>query len=708
MQKTPVQLLQEIFGYNAFRGQQEEIIQHALSGKDTLVLMPTGGGKSICFQIPSLLINGITLVVSPLISLMQDQVQALEANGIPSAFVNSTQTAAEKDKIRQRAMDGELKLLYAAPETIFSSAESWITELDIRFVAIDEAHCVSMWGHDFRPEYTYLNRLRIRFAQVPFMALTATADKHTRRDIVHHLGLKEAKTFLSSFDRPNLQLTVRGNLPKAKKMGEIVAYIKIRKEETGIIYCLSRKETEDMAFALIKQGINASYYHAGMKPEERAKVQNDFLFDKTQVICATIAFGMGIDKSNVRYVIHNNLPKNLEGYYQEIGRAGRDGLPAEARLYYNYRDVKLLSDFASQSEQSEVLLEKLNRMLEFAEAEHCRRKILLSYFSESLEDDCHNCDVCSKPPKYFDGTKLAQMALSGVKRCQEQISSLLLIDLIRGAKTTEIFERKMNELKTYGIGAKQSWKEWSHYLTAMKNQGVFEIAYHEKMHLKITTFGEDILYGRKELKLSYFIENKDAITIAPKAPSHLDFNEMLFDRLRLLRKKIAVEENVPPYIIFSDATLKDMAQRTPRNTDEFELVSGVGTHKASKYGPEFIELIKAFLNQNTSGKKPKESTYDKTLELFQLGKSIPEISAIRALSTTTVLSHLAQLYLENKWTDIDLYVSTEEVEKVRKAVEVTGEKVALKPIYEFLGDELEYGKIRLAMAYLTKEESLVS
>jgi len=704
MEKKPIQLLKNVFGYATFRGQQEEIIEHVISGKDALVLMPTGGGKSICFQIPSLLFDGMTLVVSPLISLMQDQVQALQANGIPAAFVNSTQNQAEKNIIRQRAADGELKLLYAAPETIFSSSESWITEMNIAFVAIDEAHCVSMWGHDFRPEYTYLNRLRIRFAHVPFMALTATADKHTRRDIVHHLGLKEAKTFLSSFDRKNLKLTVRGNLPKLKKIGEIVSFIKARIQETGIIYCLSRKETESMAFDLIKQGINASFYHAGMNPKERAKVQDDFLFDRTQVICATIAFGMGIDKSNVRYVIHNNLPKNLEGYYQEIGRAGRDGLPAEARLYYNYRDVKLLSDFARDSEQSEVLLEKLNRMLEFSEAEHCRRRILLSYFSESLEQDCGNCDVCSKPPKYFNGTKLAQMALSGVKRCGEQIASLLLIDLLRGAKTADIFEQKLNTVKTYGIGAKQSWKEWSHYITAMKNQGVFEIAYHEKMHLKITEFGDDILFGRKELKLSFYSEVKESIAVTSYNPSNLDFNEMLFDRLRMLRKKIAVEENVPPYIVFSDASLKYMSKRTPRNTEEFELVSGVGTYKASKYGSEFIELIKSFQNQSKPTKKAKESTYDKTLEMIRLGKTIAEISKARELSQTTVQSHLAQLYIENKWTDIGQFISMKEINIVKKAMTETGEKLALKPIYEYLNEDLEYGKIRLAMAYLSKEE----
>lgn len=598
MQKKPISILKEHFGYEAFRDQQAEIIDTILNRQDVLVLMPTGGGKSICFQIPSLLLNGITLVISPLISLMQDQVQALKANGIEAEFINSTQDFLTKNDIRSKAEKGKLKLLYAAPETLFSAQEDWILKLNLSLVAVDEAHCVSMWGHDFRPEYTQIQSLRKKLDHLPFVALTATADKHTRQDIITHLGLKGPKVFLSSFDRPNIRLKVRGNLPKTRKTDEIIAYVHQKAGETGIIYCLSRKETEEMASILSSAGIQASFYHAGMDAMDRAQVQDDFLNDNVQVICATIAFGMGIDKSNVRFVIHNNLPKNLEGYYQEIGRAGRDGLPSEAILYFNYRDVKLLSDFAKDSAQAEVLLEKLNRMVQYAEADHCRRKILLSYFSENLGHDCQNCDVCSHPPKYFDGTKLAQMALSAVKRCDENLSTQLLIDTLRGAKTAEIFEKGLHQVKTYGVGAENSWKEWSHYLIGMKNQGVFEIAYHERMNLKITPFGENILYGKQHLYLSHFVDLKEnKPQKEPRKEIVLSSDELLFDRLRMLRKKLAVQANVPPYIIFSDVSLHDMANKLPSNLDEFLEVSGVGNAKAERFGDEFLTLIRNFREQ---------------------------------------------------------------------------------------------------------------
>ena len=595
MNPTHQQILRDYFGYDNFREQQEEIITSILAKKDSLVLMPTGGGKSLCFQIPSLIFEGVTLVISPLISLMQDQVQSLKANGIGAEFLNSTQNAAEKSLIRAQAEKGEIKLIYMAPETLFSSSEDWVLNLNLSLVAVDEAHCVSMWGHDFRPEYRQLIQLRKRLDRVPFVGLTATADKHTRQDIIAHLGLKDATTFLSSFDRPNISLKVRGNRPKSKKVDEIIAYVNGRKNETGIIYCLSRKETEEMAATLRGAGINARFYHAGMDSVDRAQVQDDFLNDNCHVICATIAFGMGIDKSNVRFVIHSNLPKNLDGYYQEIGRAGRDGLPSDAILYFNYRDVKLLSDFARDSAQEEVLLEKLNRMVQYAEADHCRRKILLSYFSENLGEDCGNCDVCSKPPKYFDGTKLAQMALSAVKRCDERLSNLLLIDLLRGAKTAEIFEKELNKVKTYAVGAQHSWKEWSHYLIGMKNQGVFEIAYHDKMTLKITPFGEDILFGKQTLYLTHFVEIKELKKAKTKKTDVvLSSDEMLFDRLRMLRKKLAVQANVPPYIIFSDLSLNDMANKLPKTNEEFLEVNGVGKAKAERFGEEFMDLIKEF------------------------------------------------------------------------------------------------------------------
>ncbi len=596
MTRTPLQILQEYYGYTSFRGNQAEIIQSVLQGKDSLVLMPTGGGKSLCFQIPSLLLEGITIVISPLISLMQDQVQSLKANGIHAEFINSTQSATEKSVIRSEINNGKIKMVYIAPETLYSAQEDWLFSLPISLVAIDEAHCVSMWGHDFRPEYTQLSNLRKHFMDIPFIALTATADKHTRQDIIQNIGLNNAEIFLSSFDRPNIALKVRGNLPKRKKMDEIIDYCLSRSAESGIIYCLSRKETEEMSHTLVMAGIQAAHYHAGMESTERAEVQDKFLNDDLKVICATIAFGMGIDKSNVRYVIHNNLPKYLEGYYQEIVRAGRDGMPSDAILYYNYRDVKLLSDFARDGSQSEVLLEKLNRMVQYSEADHCRRKILLSYFSENLAEDCGNCDVCAHPPKYFNATKLAQMALSAVKRCAEQLSTLLLIDVLRGAKTADIFEKGLNKVKTYAVGAEHSWKEWSHYLIGMKNQGVFEIAYHEKMKLNITPFGENILFGKNELFLTHLIDLVDIpkTKTTSKADIILSSNELLFDRLRMLRKKLAVQANVPPYIIFSDVSLHDMATKLPKNTADFLEVNGVGKAKAERFGEEFLMLIREF------------------------------------------------------------------------------------------------------------------
>ncbi|TXI88221.1 MAG: ATP-dependent DNA helicase RecQ, partial [Crocinitomicaceae bacterium] len=375
--KEAKKVLKEVFGYDHFRADQEQIIQHILRKKDALVLMPTGGGKSICFQIPALLFDGVALVISPLISLMKDQVESLLTNGVPAAYLNSSQSESEKQDVLNRAQQNELKLLYISPETLMSGIQTWMREIKLSMVAIDEAHCVSMWGHDFRPEYTMIRELRNQFSEIPFVALTATADKLTKKDIQTHLGLSNPTLFSTSFDRPNLSLEVMGNLPKKEKVKQIIDFIQARSNDSGIIYCLSRKETEEWCTTLQNNGIQAAFYHAGLPADERAQVQEDFVNDEIPVICATIAFGMGIDKSNVRWVIHTNLPKNMEGYYQEIGRAGRDGMPSITRLYYNYRDVILLKDFASQSDQQEVLIEKLNRMLQYAEASSCRRRILL-------------------------------------------------------------------------------------------------------------------------------------------------------------------------------------------------------------------------------------------------------------------------------------------------------------------------------------------
>ena len=420
--KDAHQLLKKVFCYDSFRPYQEEIIEHVMAKKDAMVLMPTGGGKSICFQIPALLLEDVTLVISPLISLMKDQVESLLANGVEAGYINSSQSESQKNEILMKARNKELKILYVSPETVASGIHTWLRDFKFSLVAIDEAHCVSMWGHDFRPEYKMIQEIRKIDPSIPFIALTATADKITQKDIVTNLGLKDPRLFTSSFDRPNLSLEVMGNIPKKEKQQEVIQFIQSQRDKSGIIYCLSRKETEEWALALRAAGVNAEYYHAGLSPDERSQVQEDFVKDEVPVICATVAFGMGIDKSNVRWVIHTNLPKNMEGYYQEIGRAGRDGMPSVTRLYYNYRDVVLLTDFAKDSSQSELLLEKLDRMLQYAEASTCRRRILLAYFGESLQENCGNCDVCKNPPVYLDGTVLTQKALSCIKRADEKVT----------------------------------------------------------------------------------------------------------------------------------------------------------------------------------------------------------------------------------------------------------------------------------------------
>lgn len=584
-------LLQKHFGYGEFRPQQADIIQAALEQQDVVALMPTGGGKSLCFQMAGLAQDGTTLVVSPLISLMKDQVDGLTRNDIPAAYLNSAQTEEERSSVLEALAANQLKFLYTSPETLFSATGRALQQTPFNLVAIDEAHCVSMWGHDFRPEYTQLKNWREQLSDTPFMALTATADKLTRNDIIEHLGLKSPKVFISSFDRPNIHLAVRGKLSKQEKLSDLLSFIQNHKDESGIVYCLSRKETEEMAAFLKANGLRVSAYHAGLPTETRALVQDQFLKEELEIVCATIAFGMGIDKSNVRWVVHNNLPKNIEGYYQEIGRAGRDGLAADAVLYFNYRDVKLLSDFAQDSNQEAVLLEKLDRMVQYAEASRCRRKILLAYFSEHLTADCGHCDVCAQPSFQFDGTVHAQKAISAVLRAQEQLSTLLLIDVLRGAKTAEVYARGLNQLKTYGAGKDESWKDWSHFVTEMKNLGVFEIAYNEKMHLKVTPFGRSIVKGAASISLTKPVEKKVKTKRKAQVAQNLTPDQLLFDRLKLLRKKLAVEENVPPYLVFSDVSLKEMSATKPKSLEEFLQINGVGEVKMKKYGTRFLDVI---------------------------------------------------------------------------------------------------------------------
>ena len=597
MEKHPQTLLKNVFGYDKFRPLQQEIIDRTLVGKDSFVLMPTGGGKSMCFQIPALCFDGITIVVSPLISLMKDQVQALESNGIKADFFNSSISPQAENDVISRATKGEIQLLYLSPEKLISVSNTWLKKLNIKLVAIDEAHCVSMWGHDFRPEYTQLKVFRNSLPEVPFMALTATADKSARTDIEEQLGLKDSKLFISSFDRKNLSIEVRGQVPKQKKLQEIEQFVERKKNESGIIYCLSRKNTEEVANYLKEDGHSVAFYHAGMNPEERERVQTKFINDDTKIIVATIAFGMGIDKSNVRWVIHYNLPKNLEGYYQEIGRAGRDGLPSETRLYYNMKDFVLYSQFADNGANSTMQKEKLSRMLQFAEAKSCRRKILLSYFGEHLTNACGNCDVCDNPPKDFDGTLLAQKALSGIARMKEKEGITMLINVLRGSNNAEVYAGGYFQLKTYGVGSDVSFFDWRDYIIQLANQGLIEIMYSEGSALKISPIGWKVLRGEQSIKLTLPIIAKEKKRREPKFMKMTDEGEVnmeLFTELKKLRYSISREENVPAYIIFNDKSLKAMASDLPITENQFLAISGVGMNKMKKYGEKFMKVIRKF------------------------------------------------------------------------------------------------------------------
>lgn len=598
--------LKTYFGYDSFRPLQEEIIKHVLAQKDSLILMPTGGGKSICYQLPAMLMEGTAIVVSPLISLMKDQVDALLANGIPAGALNSTNNEVENANIRRECLMGKIKLLYVSPERLLAELDYLLQDIQISMFAVDEAHCISQWGHDFRPEYTQMGALRKKFPKTPIIALTATADKITRNDILQQLSLKDPRVFISSFDRPNLSLTVKRGYQKKEKSKTILNFIDERPNQCGIIYCMSRSKTETMAKMLNENGIKAAIYHAGLSSKEREKSQNDFIHDKVQVVCATIAFGMGIDKSNVRWVIHSNLPKSIESYYQEIGRAGRDGMNSDTLLFYSLSDLIMLSKFAHESNQQEINLEKLNRMQQYAEADICRRRILLSYFGETTDKDCGNCDVCKNPPERFDGTTLVQKALSGIARTNQQIGTTTLVDILKGFNNAEVKEKGYDQLKTYGVGRDVPARDWHDYLLQMLQLGYFEIAYNESNHLKITKIGHNVLFGKEKATL-VIIKREDAKTKTSKKkaaketiiekPIFTDQDEIIFEELRVLRKKLADEQAVPAYIVLSDKVLHLISNIRPTNIEQFGEISGIGEYKKEKYGKDFVNLIKSLVDK---------------------------------------------------------------------------------------------------------------
>lgn len=599
------QILKSYFGYDSFRPMQEEIIKNVIQKKDSLVLMPTGGGKSICFQLPALMLEGTAVVISPLISLMKDQVEALRANGIMAATLNSGNDEATDRVIREQCRQGKIKLLYISPER-FMTEIVWIGQMmKVSLFAIDEAHCISQWGHDFRPEYVHLGVLHERFADVPIIALTATADKTTKADIIGNLNLREPQIFVSSFDRPNLSLDVRRGYSSKEKFNTIMDIIERHPYESGIIYCLSRKETERLADKLRHEGIAVGAYHAGLSMEERNSIQEDFIKDKIDVVVATVAFGMGIDKSNVRFVIHNNLPKSIESFYQEIGRGGRDGLPTETVLFYNIRDLITLRSFADESGQSELNNEKLNRMQEYAEAQVCRRRILLNYFGEVSDHDCGNCDVCNNPPQHFDGTIIVKKALSAIMRTKQHVGFTTTIDILRGIMSADVAANRYDLLKTFGVGHDVPARDWRDYLLQMLQMGFIEIAYTEDNHLKVTELGREALFGDKKVELAMIRREdrrkkkiKQEQQELPMQYSNAGKTEdpELFRVLRKLRQNIAEENNWPAYVVMSDKTLHALATEKPTTLNAFSNIYGIGEYKLKTYGKRFVDVIKDYLN----------------------------------------------------------------------------------------------------------------
>ena len=716
----PLSILQNQFGYSSFRLQQEAIIEAVLKKKDTFVLMPTGGGKSLCYQIPALLFDGLTIVISPLIALMKDQVDALRLNGIEAAYLNSTQNYQEQEAILNKAKENKLKLLYLAPEKLLNADKgspflNTLVTFNISLIAIDEAHCISHWGHDFRPEYLMLARLKNVLPQVPVIALTATADRLTQKDIVEKLDLKSPSVFVSSFNRANIRYTVE---VKKESFEKLLNFLKTRKDQSGIIYCLSRKSTENLAEDLMREGFQALPYHAGMERELRTRHQEMFQRDITKIIVATIAFGMGIDKSNVRYVVHMDLPKNVESYYQETGRAGRDGLDSEALLFYSSGDVIKLKKFAmidNNPEQTKITLKKLDQMGRFGELTTCRRKYLLNYFDEIAPEYCGNCDICLTRVALYDGTVLAQKAIEATASINEKFGAGYLIDFLRGSASARIQEDHKT-LKTYGSGAdvgKDEWYTIIHDLVArgylFKTSGIYPV-------IRITEKGMHVLNGFEKVMLT---KSRESIGIPKESKEPgITYETALFVRLKDLRRQFAVKENVPAYIVLSDATLIELATYLPHTPEELSRISGFGEMKLEKYGKQFGSVVAAYCLENklssrihlklTSPKRqPRErperdsDTKQQTLTLFNSGYAVEKIAEHRKLSPATIEGHLA-FYVQHGKITVEQLIGPQKISVIRQTIESIGGN-ALTPIKQSLGDDYSFGEIRYVMASLGRK-----
>lgn len=688
-------LLRRFYGYNSFRPLQLEIITSAVEGRDSVVLMPTGGGKSICYQIPALLSEGgMTIVVSPLIALMKDQVTALTSNGIPAAAVNSLQSDEENRHILEQLFSGRVKILYISPERLLTEIDRWSRDLPVSLIAIDEAHCISQWGHDFRPDYTRLSRIKELFPHVPVMALTATADRLTRDDISTQLRLRDPLLFLGSFDRPNISLRVINNPGKKGRLRYISTLIDRYRYDAGIVYCISRKAAESMDADLRALGYRSAVYHAGLSMTERNSAQDRFINGDLQVVCATVAFGMGIDKSNIRWVVHNNMPGSIESYYQEIGRAGRDGVKAEAVMFYSYSDLITHQSFVEESGQQSVNAEKLKRMREYAEASLCRRRILLSYFNETMDHDCGNCDVCLNPPERMDGTVIAQKAMSAIIRTDGQAGFSMLIDILRGAARQDLMQRGFHLIKTYGAGRDLSFAEWNCYLSQLIQLGLVDIAYNEGNHLKVTAYGAEVLRERREVTLARYKEPERRKSgrkrEEPEMPE-LKPAERLLAELKEVRLKLARKEQVPPYIVLSDKVLLELVRLEPTDMEAFSKVEGVGEKKTVRYWKPFVAAIRKF--KGIAEPLGTGLSYEETLLLLNSGYDVAGIAATKGIKERTVYGHIVNLIREDRLTDFSSVITREQYLRVMAVAKENPEEM-----YTVLAGEMPLGLPAVALA----------
>lgn len=699
MPTTPQHILKSVFGYDSFRGQQQAVIEQLMAGGDALVLMPTGGGKSLCYQIPALLRKGVGIVVSPLIALMQDQVNALLQLGVRAAFLNSTLTTEQARQIEQQLLRGELDLLYIAPERLTVERTTWLfKQIDIALFAIDEAHCVSQWGHDFRADYLQLSLLHERFPEIPRIALTATADEKTREEIKLRLQLEEAPLFLSGFDRPNIRYRI---VQKQNAKQQLMDFInREHLGDSGIVYCLSRKKVEETAEWLQAKGVNALPYHAGMDNSLRAKHQHRFLMEDSLVIVATIAFGMGIDKPNVRFVAHLDLPKSVEAYYQETGRAGRDGLPANAWMAYGLQDVIMLRRMLASSEADEahkrLELHKLDAMLALCEQVSCRRQALLHYFGDPHPDDCGNCDTCLEPVKTWDGTVAAQQALSCVYRTGQRFGVGYLIDVLLGKADERIRNNAHDKQSTFGIGKDLDEQQWSSVFRQLVARGLVAVDFDSFGALKLIEASRPILRGEQQLMLRKDLQPekiKGGKVTASKQLSKTQIKDALWDALRTKRREIADAQDVPPYVIFHDATLMAMLETRPASLRQLALISGVGERKLELYGEQFLAVIKDFTAED-------DGTFDTatlSFNLFKQGRGISEIAGLRGLKEDTIFNHLSQAIAQGKLKLTDVTgLSGQEIKEIEAAILRLPEEQrnTLKPVFEGFEGKYSYGVLR--------------